>query len=112
MSSGDSTAPRAVIGGKLYDVNTATLIHDWDNGYPLSDFQHCHEALYRTPHGRFFLVGSGGPMTRYARTVAGGVTGSKDIITPLTVAEALTWCERHGADVDDILHHFDGVEDA
>lgn len=81
-----------IIDGKRYNTDTATEIHDWWNGYPNSNFKHCYETLYRTPRGKFFTVGSSGPMSKYARSVAGGTSGDTDVITILTDLEARQWC--------------------
>ena len=58
---------KAIINGLRYDTDKATLIGEASHGYA-SDFQHWEAGLYKTPRsGRFFLAGSGGPMTRWSR---------------------------------------------
>ena len=50
---------KKVINGKIYNTETATLIHQWDNGRR-GDFSSCEEDLYRTKKGAFFIHGEGG----------------------------------------------------
>ena len=66
---------RAVIDGKIYDTETATHICECGNDYGRSDFKFVDQDLYRTPRGRFFLAGEGGPMSHWCRSVGDGYTG-------------------------------------
>lgn len=87
---------KRVIERKVYDTKTATLIHDYWNGYSNNDFKSLSEDLYRTPKGNFFILGSGGAMSKYAVDCGNGSTGgSSDNITPLTKEEAIEWLESH-----------------
>lgn len=103
---------KAVINGKLYNTETATEIaHNW-NGLSVSDFRSIDETLFITKKGRFFLKGEGGPMTRYARP-AGNMTAGGSGIIPLSAEEALSWCENHSVDPDEIRKLFGArVEEA
>lgn len=83
---------RRVINGKVYDTGKAELIAEWDNGYYGNDFKRCEESLYRTPKGAWFVVGEGGPMSKYARPV-GNMTSGGDGLEPLTGDEAYQWLE-------------------
>ncbi len=103
---------KRIVNGRMYDTDKAEQLHRWDNGLPRRDFNSCSESLYRTPSGRFFLLGGGGPMSKYSRAVGDNTwTGNDDVITPLTDDEAMAWLETHGADAEIICKYFD-VEDA
>ncbi len=95
---------KKVIDGKIYDTETAELLHDWDNGRARNDFNFMEESLYRTKKGAFFLHGRGGPLTIYAAS-AGDLRTSGRRICPLTRAEALRWLEAHDG-TEAILEHF------
>jgi hypothetical protein len=85
---------KKVIGGKIYDTETAEEIGGWSNNLGHSDFRNISESLYRTKKGRFFLAGEGGPMTKYSRR-CGDSTGGGEDIQPLTHEEAREWAEEH-----------------
>ena len=88
---------KAIINGKRYDTETASLISSWANQYGYSDFQWCEESLYGTFSNNWFLVGSGGPMSKYAVPVGNnGSGGSNDNIASLTIEEARQWLEEKG----------------
>jgi len=101
---------KAVIDGKRYDTETATLIAHDAYGYP-RDFSHWEEGLYKTSKGSWFTAGSGGPMTRYAVDLGNNSRGGGSEIFALTEEEALAWCEQHDVDADTIAAHFK-IEDA
>lgn len=86
---------RAVIDGKRYDTTGATEVAEFANGWDKGNWHFFEEALYRTVAGSWFLAGSGGPLSKYARSE--GVTGrcSGERITPLTEAAAQDWLEEH-----------------
>lgn len=96
---------KQVIEGKLYNTATAEEIGSYWNGRSQSDFRNVSESLYKTKSGRFFLAGSGGPMTKYSRP-CGDMTGGGSGIIPLETEEARTWCEEHDIDSDTIAKYF------
>lgn len=102
---------RKVIGGVVYDMEKAELLHDDSNGYSKNDFRWCFEELYRTKKGRYFLAGEGGPMTKYAQAY-GDMSGSGMGIIPMTQAEALAWLENHDGEAVILEHFADQVEEA
>jgi len=55
-----------VIDGKTYNTKTAVKVCTVYSSASLSDFSGFSETLYRTMKGAFFMVGEGGPMTRWA----------------------------------------------
>lgn len=104
---------KAVINGKLYNTETAEQIHNYHNGYPISDFHYCEEALYRTKKGAFFLAGEGGALSKWSRASGGNGRCGGDGIEVLTPDEALEWLEGHGADPETIEEAFPGkIEEA
>lgn len=90
---------KKIINGRKYDTDTATEVHSWEENAP-NDFSHIEETLYRKRTGEYFLLGYGGPMTRYAereRYGSGYMFGST--IIPMTYDEASEWAEaRMSAD--------------
>lgn len=104
---------KKIITGKRYDTDTATEVASWDAGFGYSDFKNCSEKLYLTPKGNWFTVGSGGPMSHYARPSGNNsTTGSNDVFVTLTADEAREWLERHG-ETEELEEHFSGsIKDA
>jgi hypothetical protein len=86
---------KAVIEGELYDTETAELIGMATADAPVTDFRHWRAGLYRTKGtGQFFLVGTGGPMTRFAQAIKNGtVAGSKIVLLDDDYAQ--DWAEVH-----------------
>ena len=96
---------KKVIDGKVYDTDTATEIHEWDNGYSSDNFHWCSETLYRTSKGAFFLYGEGGAMSPYSRRVGDNSFGGGRNIQVLTDEEAIEWLGEHDGS-DKILELF------
>lgn len=88
-----------IINGKKYNTETAREIGSYSNSQDRRDFSQFGETLYCTPNGNYFLVGQGGPMSKYSReTGQNSWSGSDDNFQPLTRQEALSWCEDHDID--------------
>jgi len=103
---------KKVIDRKTYNTETATLIHEWDNGYYGGDFKRCSETLYKTQKGAWFIAGSGGAMSKYAVSLGSNTTGGSSDIEVVTREEALEWLEGHDG-TDAIEKHFaDMIEEA
>lgn len=96
---------KQVIEGKVYDTETAELLHEWRNGEEYGDFHHLVECLFRTPKGSYFLAGEGGAMTGYVTRVGNNEYSGGHAITPLLEAEAIEWLEEHGG-TDALLEYF------
>jgi hypothetical protein len=105
------TEMKKIIEGKKYDTDTATMIASAESSCNRSDFGWWEEDLYRTPRGRYFVAGSGGPMSKYSRSIDANNWSGGEGMEVLTDAEALAWCERHSVDADVIAEHFQ-IEDA
>ena len=86
---------KRIINGKMYNTETATEIVHYNNGLPYSDFNYFEESLYKKKTGEFFLAGSGGAMTKYARHGTDGTSFEGEAIFPLTEAQAKNWAENH-----------------
>jgi hypothetical protein len=102
---------KKVIDGKLYNIETAECIADYDNSYPRNDFHWLQESLYRTKSERFFIAGEGGAMSKYQRSAGSNSWSGGEEIEALTEQEALTWCEEHNIDSDIVAATFK-VEEA
>ena len=86
---------KAIKNGKRYDTENSELIATYDNGLGISDFRNLSEDLYRTKKGNWFLVGSGGAMTKYSIPAGNMKSGSSDNIVPITETEAFEWLQHH-----------------
>lgn len=100
---------KKIIDGKMYNTETATRIGNGGSpgGVSRSDFNYYYdEDLYRTKKGAFFLVGEGGPMTKYSRNCGDNCfCGGNDFFV-LSDREALAWCERNDVDTETIQELF------
>jgi hypothetical protein len=94
---------RKVIGGKLYDCDTATKVASATNGLRENDHKHCYESIYRTKNGNWFIYGEGGGLTKYRKPVGNAYTSGRDL-QPLTAEEAMSWLEQH--DEIDVLEQY------
>lgn len=95
-----------IINGLKYDTENAEHICYFANGYPPSDFNHCHGDVYKTKYGRFFIAGDGGPMSMFARSCGDGTSGSRGII-PLEEDHARKLCESARVDSETMAKFFD-----
>jgi hypothetical protein len=85
-----------IIDGKRYDTEKATRITDCGAACSRTDFHWWKETLYRTADGRFFVEGTGNPMSHWARS---NKSGSDEYnIRALTEEEARAWVERNAND--------------
>jgi hypothetical protein len=100
---------KAVIDGKVYNTDTATLIGEASSRVGRNDFRWFSECLYQTKKGAFFLAGEGGPMSRWAEEDGNTTYGGSDVVV-LTEAEALAWCEENDVDADEIAERFEVEE--
>ena len=82
---------KKIIGRKMYDTETAKEICEWSNKTP-NDMRYSKEILYKTPNGRYFLWGKGGPMTRWGVAVDGGTIEGSNLIA-LNENEVMDWLE-------------------
>jgi hypothetical protein len=100
---------KRIINGKVYNTETATLIGEWSNNRGHGDFSNMSEDLYLTKKGQYFIAGSGGPMTKYAKSCGNNCSTGSDDIYLLTPAEARTWAEEH-LSTEEYMEHFEVEE--
>lgn len=86
---------KKIINGKKYDTDTAKEIGCYSNGGNWRDFNHLEETLYRKRTGEFFLLGEGGPNTKYAERVDTNSWSGGSRIMPMSYEEAAKWAEEH-----------------
>ena len=96
---------KRVINGLNYDTETATEICRLKCNEQGSDFRAHTTYLYKTAKGRFFIAGSGGPLSLWATDVEGGGTSSGSGVKPITPTEART----HMQDAECSIEHFVAV---
>ena len=101
---------RKIINGRTYNTETSKEIGSWDNGIYGNDFRNCSEDLYKNTKGAYFLVGEGGPMSKYAVSHGNQTSGNKELI-PMTAAEAQEWAEGH-LTVEEFEEEFGEQEEA
>lgn len=83
---------KKMINGIMYDTDTARLIGEWHNGE--DHLNSVTEKLYNKRTGEFFLYGSGGSESKYAKIVNGKWCGGEEIIV-LKYKEAKEWAKEH-----------------
>lgn len=92
---------KKVIGGKLYNTETATkiaVISKRDHNF--SDHT---TRLYITKKGNFFLQGKGGPMSRWAEPCGqSGWSGGEGLVE-VSKNEALEFAENANLDPDEMI---------
>lgn len=109
---------KAIINGKRYDTDKATLIGETDNIGPSvsrNDFHFWEAGLYVTPRSRsYFLAGRGGPMSRFATSHGNSSWSGGEGVHPMTKQEAFEWSQQELAHKPDIIeaHFGDMIEDA
>lgn len=103
---------KKIIEGRRYDTETANKVWETDGGAEsTTDFRYWSEALYRTPRGRWFVYGEGGPLTKWAKVIGQNCMAGGQDIAPLSEQEARAWVEKH-ADAELYEEFFGSAEDA
>ncbi|MBF0564041.1 MAG: hypothetical protein HQK89_02235 [Nitrospirae bacterium] len=82
-----------VIDGKRYSTEKSTRLYVYDSGHHHGNQCAVVEQLFVSPGGAYFLAGSGGASTEYAKK-AGGSIGPGERIIPFTIDEAEAWLEK------------------
>jgi len=99
---------KQVIDGKVYNTDTAYEIGEVCSGESIGDFGSWYGSLYKTKNGRFFIDGSGGPMTMFAVHSGNSSSGSTGIIV-LSDDDARSIAEK---DMEaDVIEKFFTVEE-
>ena len=99
---------KQIINGKLYNTETAREVAYHSNGRSTRDFSYCEETLYRKRTGEYFLLGSGGPMSKYALRIDSNCCGGDTRIVPISLRDARKWGEEN-MDADDYIAEFGEV---
>ena len=102
---------KRIIDGKRYDTETAERV-TWvgsRSGISRSDHTYWDAAIYRTPRGRWFLAGDGGPASIFAQSVGNGTSGGSGLI-PISDTEAQEYLED--VEAMDALERFFAIEEA
>ncbi len=104
---------KKIISGKIYDTEKSDFVGTATATCPTNDFSYWEASLYRTPRSKsFFLVGEGGPMTRWGRRVSDNSTTWGAGLFPLDKTEALAWAEQY-LDTETVEEFFgDIIEEA
>lgn len=85
---------KKIINNKRYDTETARCIGSNSYSYP-RDFNWWTETLYCKRTGEYFLLGEGGPASKYAERVEqNSWRGGKQLI-PLEYEKACKWAEEN-----------------
>ena len=99
---------KQVIDGLIYDTSTATEICECGSTTRyVSDFNYWSAKLYRTPRGRFFLYGNGGPMTFFSQPCGNNSWSGGGGVIPISMEEARRYAESSNMDADEIALYFD-----
>lgn len=80
--------------GERYDETKAKEILRRSTDLPAGDFRDYTETLYQTADGKYFLVGSGGALTRWAEETDNGGYGFGSGVLPISESEALSLIEE------------------
>lgn len=104
---------KRIIDGFRYDTEKATLIGEAEANCYRSDFSWWEAGLYVTPRAkRYFLAGTGGPMTMFSHRVDGNSWSGGSKLIPMDESDAFEWAQRNLED-DEVEEHFGHlIEDA
>lgn len=85
---------KAIIGGKVYNTETAVKISENGNGLSHNDFNYLSQELYKTKNtGAFFLYSVGGANTIYS-TRSGNMSSGSSSIEVLSTDKAYALLEK------------------
>jgi hypothetical protein len=84
-----------IINGVRYDTTTATLMGEYDNGYPTEDIRWSITQLYKTKAIKYFFYGHGGPGSAYSRKDNCCTYADGEKIIPVTLFEVIVWGEEY-----------------
>lgn len=86
---------KKIIDGKLYNTETAELIHSWDNGIYGHDFRSRSKDLYLTKKGKWFIHHEGGAMTDMAVCCGSNNTCGSENIEAISEKDAFAFLSSH-----------------
>lgn len=85
---------KRVIGGKLYNTDTAKIKATYESNHGKNNFEFFSEDLYLKKTGEFFIHGKGGPNSKYCDYFE-NTRMAGEAIKPLTIEEAKNWAETN-----------------
>jgi len=103
---------KSIINGQRYNTEaprTVLIGEIVDNGKQTNDFSYWTAGLYRTGQGKYFLAGSGGPMTQFGERYSDGSWGASKKIIPISADHARDWAERYLLQ-DSVESHFPATD--
>ena len=101
---------KKIIQGFRWDTDKADKVCDITEGYA-GDFRRIDAVLYRTKRAKkFFLAGSGGPMTVFAKSVDQNSWTGSDGIIPIDDEDARRYAEKYAN--AETIERFFTVQDA
>lgn len=103
---------RQVIDGKVYNTETAKLLHQWTNGHYTNDFKYRSKDLYQTKKGAFFLHHDGGALTDMQKSHGENSWGGSESIEPIDRKTAMRFLESHGGSEVLVREFADAIEEA
>lgn len=86
---------KKIIQGRLYDTDTAKQVASMSSANNWSDHRHYEETLYQKKNGEFFLLGEGGPASKYATCCGNNCWDCGKKIIPLGYEDAQEWAENN-----------------
>lgn len=98
---------KKIIGGKMYNTDTATMVGEHTESYP-GEFDWVCETLYRKKTGEYFIHGEGHAASRYAEPAALGGWAPGERIMPYSYEQARKWAEEN-LDADEYQAEFGEV---
>ena len=99
---------QAIVNGMLYDTETATYVGKIgsDDGFYPGDFKFWEAHLYRTPNGRFFMEGKGGPRSPFAESYGENGWAASRGIRALSTEDALGYAQDIDISIEKIVALF------
>lgn len=86
---------RKIIGGKMYNTETATNVGEYENLQDISASNYYQEILYKKKTGEIFLYGKGNARCKYGVKCEQNVFSPGENIIPLTEEDAKIYAEKY-----------------
>jgi hypothetical protein len=94
---GDRDTRTLIANAKKYDLGKAKLVCEFNNKLPETDSKFSRERLFLSSKGQWFIVGDGGPDSRYGRQIGNTIYGTRDNIKDINRREAYRFTEQNGS---------------
>lgn len=99
---------KSIIDGFIYDTERPGTVEVLRYSFSYKgDFNFQDFGLFRTKFGHWFIAGTGGPLTRFARPVNGGGWSGGSRIIPLNPSDVLDLVEQlqDEIEVEDVFNY-------